>query len=79
MALSDALKNHLAGIKITQSEIDHRKSVCNECPLKGSRIGLKKDFPYIGAQPICNSCGCYLAGALGKWAAAKEECPLNKW
>jgi hypothetical protein len=65
MSLSEALKDFLSGIKISDEEIENRRAVCGGCDNK-DRILIE----------YCKICKCSITA---KTAAPREQCPLSKW
>lgn len=82
MSAPQALLDYLSGNKISDATLQKRKDTCMACKRMGRRISglsFNKKYPFIflNYKAICRECGCFLEGALGKWAAPKEKCPLN--
>jgi ribosomal protein L32 len=56
--------------KTTQSEINHRFSICSQCDM------------YDRLNSLCLECGCNINNKkifMNKLAWADQHCPLNKW
>ena len=49
-----------------QAVINQRRSICNDCPLKTTKLGMS----------ACSKCGCFIEA---KTASLRESCPLSKW
>lgn len=68
MSLNKAILDYLRGIRISEDEIQKRRSECDSCDNK---------MKFMGGW--CKVCKCRLEGELGKLSAPREKCPIGKW